>query len=78
MTYSVLDDQKKLNKTFLHSKLKKIKNLSRTCTEVEGLYKEKWNSRIFQGLSLKFNDLCLLERMLCYAFSARFDMLSLL
>ena len=30
----------------LHSKLKKI----------QGLSKEKWNSRTFQGLPLKFND----------------------
>ena len=30
----------------LHSKLKKI----------QGLFKEKWNSRTFQGLPLKFSD----------------------
>ena len=47
--YTVLDNQKAFKKTLsrpLHSKLKKV----------QGLFTEKWNSRTFQGLPLKFKD----------------------
>lgn len=32
------------------------KDFSRTYTQIQGLFKEKWNSRTFQGLPLKFKD----------------------
>ncbi len=35
---------------------RKFKDFSRTCTQIQGLFKEKWNSRTFQGLPLKFKD----------------------
>ena len=49
MIYILLGQPKSIKKILsrpLHSKLKKI----------QGLFKEKWNSRTFQGLPLKFKD----------------------
>ena len=57
--YSVLDNQKPLEKHFpghyIHS-LRKFKDFSRTCIEIEGLLRGKWNSMTFQGLPLKLKD----------------------
>ena len=53
--YSALDNQKAFKNTFQATTFKVEEN-SRTCTESEGLFKEKWNSRNFQGLTLKFKD----------------------
>ena len=59
--YSVLDNQKVSKNTFQATTLKveensrtfqglaqKFNDFSRTCTEIEGIFKEKWNSRTFQ------------------------------
>ena len=53
--YSALDNQKASKNTFQAAAFKVEEN-SRTSTESEGLFKEKWNSRNFQGLTLKFKD----------------------
>ena len=45
LSWTTKKHQKTLSRP-LHSKLKKI----------QGLFKEKWNSRTFQGLPLKFKD----------------------
>ena len=45
LSWTTKKHQKALSRP-LHSKLKKI----------QGLFKEKWNSRTFQGLPLKFKD----------------------
>ena len=45
LSWTTKKHQKNLSRP-LHSKFKKI----------YGLFKEKWNSRTFQGLPLKFND----------------------
>ena len=45
LSWTTKNDQKTLSRS-LHSKLKKI----------TGLFKEKWNSRTFQELPLKFKD----------------------
>ena len=61
--YPVLDNQKASKNTFqattVHSK---VEENSRTFLKdlhgnLLGLFKEKWNSRTFQGFSLKFKDL---------------------
>ena len=46
LSWTTKKHKKKLLSRPLHSKLKKI----------QGLFKEKWNSRTFQGLPLKFKD----------------------
>ena len=45
LSWTTKEHKKTLSRP-LHSKLKKI----------QGLLKEKWNSRTFQGLPLKFKD----------------------
>ena len=35
---------------------RKFKDFSRTYIQIQGLFKEKWNSRTLQGLPLKFKD----------------------
>ena len=49
----ILDNQKALKNSFQAATFKVEEN-SRTCTEIYGVFKEKWNSRTFQGLPLKF------------------------
>ena len=50
--------QSNLLSTPLHLNLKKIQGLFKDLlyTQIQGLFKEKWNSRTFKGLPLKFKD----------------------
>ena len=59
MIYFCLGQSKCIKKFFPHHYIqswRKFKTFSRTCTEIKGLFKEKWNSRTFEGLPLKFKD----------------------
>jgi len=53
LSWTSKEHQKTLSRP-LHLKLKKIQGLFKACTEISGLFKEKWSSGTLQGLPLKF------------------------